>query len=89
MPNTRSAKRHMRKSERRRRRNVSIKSVVKTAVKKAEQVFSSGNSEQAEETLRDALRKLDKARQKGVFKENTVNRKKSRLAKKFNKIQAA
>ncbi|MFQ6043017.1 MAG: 30S ribosomal protein S20 [Candidatus Poribacteria bacterium] len=89
MPNTKSAKKHMRADERKRRRNVSIKSSVKTAIKQAEQAFRSGDSEQAEAALREALRKLDKANQKGVLKENSTNRKKSRLAKKFNQAMAA
>jgi len=79
----------MRADERKRRRNFAIKSSVKTSVKKAEQAFSSGNSEQAVSALREALRMLDKAHQKGVIKENTANRKKSRLTKKFNQMQAA
>ena len=89
MPNTKSAKKHMRADERKRRRNFAIKSSVKTSVKKAEQAFSSGNSEQAVSALREVLSMLDKAHQKGVLKENAVNRKKSRLTKKFNKMQAA
>jgi len=79
----------MRADERKRRRNFAIKSSVKTSVKKAEQALSSGNSEQAVPALREALSMLDKAHQKGVLKENTANRKKSRLTKKFNKVQAA
>ncbi|MBC8231939.1 30S ribosomal protein S20 [bacterium] len=89
MPNTKSAKKHMRSDERKRRRNFAIKSSLKTSVKKAEQAFSSENSEQAVSALRETLSMLDKAHQKGVFKENTVNRRKSRLTKKFNKMQAA
>ena len=79
----------MRADERKRQRNFSIKSAVKTAVKKAEEAFSSKNQEEAEVALREALSKLDKAHQKGVLKGNTTNRKKSRLTQKFNKMQAA
>ena len=89
VPNKKSAKKHMRADERKRLRNFSIKSSVKTAIKKAEQSFRSGDSGQAEAALREALSKLDKAHQKGVLKENTANRRKSRLAKKFNQTMAA
>ena len=89
MPNTKSAQKHLRSDKKKHLRNFAVKSTVKTAVKKAEDAFSSRNLEQAEAALREALRKLDKACQKGVLKENTVNRKKSRLTKSFNKMQAA
>jgi len=89
LPNTKSAQKHLRADKKKHIRNFSVKSKVKTAVKRAEQAFNSGNTKQAEEALREALIKLDKAGQKGVLKENTVSRKKSRLTKKFNKIQAA
>jgi small subunit ribosomal protein S20 len=89
LPNTKSAQKHLRSDKKKHLRNFAVKSTVKTAVKKAEQAFSAGNKEQAQEALREALRKLDKASQKGVLKENTVNRKKSRLTKNFNKMQAA
>jgi small subunit ribosomal protein S20 len=45
--------------------------------------------QQAQELYRQAASQLDKAVGKGVIKRNAANRKKSRLARRINKIAAA
>ncbi len=89
MPHRKSALKRMRSDERKRARNFGVKSALRTSIKKAEQAISSGDVEQARVAVREASQKLDKAAQKGVMKKNTAGRKKSRLAKNFNKTQAA
>lgn len=89
MPNKQSAMKHLRASKRKRERNVRIKSAVRTAVKKAEEAIQNNNLEEAKSRFIEAVKKLDKAAQKGVIKKGKADRKKSRLAKELNRIQAA
>jgi small subunit ribosomal protein S20 len=88
MPNIKSAIKRVKTSEKRRMRNASQKSAVRTAVKTFEQAADSSNAENAQEALVQATRKLDKAASKGLIHKNTANRKKSRLAKRLNALNA-
>ena len=63
-----------------------IKSATRTAIKKAEQAIASGDLEAAMTAFREAVSKLDRAAKKGVIKKGTADRKKSRLARKLNKL---
>jgi ribosomal protein S20 len=67
-------------------RNNMIKSEYKTAVKKFEAAIAEGNKENAENLLKEAVKKIDGACSKGVIKKNTASRKKSNLAKKLNTL---
>ena len=83
MPNTKSAKKMVRVAERRRLRNKSVRSAVKTYVRKAEHAIT-GGEEVAPDDVKAALRALDKAATKGVIHRNNASRRKSRLMKKLN-----
>lgn len=86
MPNIKSAKKELRKGKKRQNYNAKIKDNVKNLIKKSRQAISAGD-EKAKELLAAAIKALDKAAQKGVFKKNTSNRKKSRLQQFFNKTK--
>jgi small subunit ribosomal protein S20 len=88
MPNIKSAIKRVKVSEKRRLRNASQKSALRTAVKAAEAAISA-NAESAQEALILAMKKLDKAASKGLIHKNAANRKKSRLAKKLNAMAKA
>jgi len=88
MPNIKSAIKRVKVSEKRRARNASQKSALRTAVKTYEAIVASNNVESAKEALINASKKLDKAASKGLIHKNAANRKKSRLAKKLNALQA-
>jgi small subunit ribosomal protein S20 len=81
MPNIKSAIKRVKVSEKRRLRNASQKSALRTAVKAFETAVSP-------EALIIASKKLDKAASKGLIHKNAANRKKSRLAKKLNALTA-
>ncbi len=83
MPNTRSAAKMMRVAERRRQRNRTIKSAVKTFVRKAERGVTA-TVEDAGALVVRAIRSLDKAASKGVLHRRNAARRKSRLMKKLN-----
>jgi len=75
----------MRTAERQRLRNQIVRSRVKTLVKKARQAVISGDPETAKNALDEAYSELDNASRKGVIHRNNAARRKSRLARLFNK----
>lgn len=77
MPNTKTAKARDITNERNRRRNVAIKSKMRTYVKEAAQPLSAKNLDDAK--LRKALSEIDRAAAKGVIHRNAAARKKSTL----------
>ena len=60
---------------------------MRTAVKNAEAAIAN-NDENAKDALLAASRKLDKAASKGIIHKNAAARKKSRLAKRLNSLNA-
>ncbi len=88
MPNTRSARKQVRVTERRRLRNKSIQSLCKTSITKAERLIFSGELESAQEAAVAAISSLDRAAEKGVIHPNNAARRKSRLMKKLNEARA-
>ena len=84
MPVTKSAKKRVRVTERRRLRNRSIRSQVKTNIAKTERLIFSGEFESAKQAIVEAISSLDKAVGKGVIHANNAARRKSRLMKKLN-----
>jgi small subunit ribosomal protein S20 len=81
--NTRSAEKMIRVAERRRVRNRSVKSAVKTFIRKAERGIVAA-SQDSTELVVQAISKLDKAASKGVLHPRNAARRKSRLMKKLN-----
>ncbi len=82
MPHHKSAAKRVRTNEKRRQRNVEVKSRVRTAVK---QVRAADSREQAEQALRAAASVLDRASKKGVLKSGTSDRQKARLSRYVQK----
>jgi small subunit ribosomal protein S20 len=89
MANTKSAKKDLRRSTKRRVRNQQAKSALKTYVKKVRVAATGGNVETTQAALVLAQKALDKAAQKGVIHKNQAARRKSRIAKAANKAAAA
>lgn len=86
MANIKQQKKRVRTNEIRRQRNQSIRSEVRTEIRKLREAVAAGNKEAATEQLRYASRKLDKAVTKGVFHRNNAANKKSRMAAAVNKM---
>lgn len=87
MPNIKSSIRSVKTDAERRATNAAKKSAVRTVAKKVEAQVAEGNKAEAEVTLKNASSLLDKAAQDGVISKNAAARKKSKLAKKVNKVQ--
>ena len=62
-------------------RNKSVKSALKTAVRKFREAVEAGNTEEAAELQRAASRALDKAASKGVIHKNQAANRKSAIMK--------
>ena len=80
MPHTRSAKKSLRKNEKRRLHNRAVKKEIKTQIKKV-QSAAAGPVDQLRAEFNLAAKKLDKAAAKGVVHRNLAARKKSQLAR--------
>ena len=86
MANIKSQIKRIRTNEAARLRNKSVKSSVKTAIRKFREAADAGDKEKAAALLRDASRKLDKATSKGVIHANQAANKKSAMAQLANKL---
>jgi small subunit ribosomal protein S20 len=63
-------------------RNKSVKSALKTSIRRFREAAEAGEPEQATELAKAASRKLDKAASAGVIHKNQAANKKSAIAKK-------
>ncbi|MFP3916039.1 MAG: 30S ribosomal protein S20 [Actinomycetota bacterium] len=81
MANIKSQIKRNRQNEVRRLRNKSVRSEVRTAIRKTLAAADAG--EPTDDLLRRAQRTIDKAVSKGVLKPNAAARQKSRLAAKL------
>ena len=88
MANLRSALRDIKKSRKRAERNQSVRSAIKTFVKKTRTAISGGEAE-AMQAFSDTSALLDKAAKRNIIHKNAANRRKSRLAKRLNAAQSA
>jgi small subunit ribosomal protein S20 len=88
LPNIKSAEKRVRVTERKRLRNKSARTMCKTSITKAERLIFMGDVNAAQEAVVVAITSLDKAAEKGIIHPNNAARRKSRLMKKFNQLQA-
>lgn len=86
MANIKSAKKRILVTAKRTDRNKSIRSGVKTAIKKVETACATNDKAAADAALQNAISKIDKACTKGVYHKNNASRKVSRLTKMVNAI---
>lgn len=80
MPITRSAKKNIRVSDRKKAINDRRKKVMKEVIKKIEKTAKKDKVE-AEKMLATAYQAIDKAAKRGVIKKNNASRKKARLTR--------
>ena len=86
MANIKSAKKRILVTATRTARNKSMKSAVKTSIKKVEAAVAAKNKEEAQTALVNAISTIAKAAKKGVYHKNNAARKVSRLTKLVNEI---
>ena len=86
MANIKSAKKRILVNKKRAERNKSIKSGVKTSIKKVYAAIDSKDKEAAAAALLNATSVIDKSVTKGVYHKNYASRRVSRLAKAVNQM---
>lgn len=86
MANIKSAKKRILVNQVKADRNKSIKSGVKTAIKKVYAAIDANDKAAAEEALKNAISVMSKAESKGVYHKNAVSRKVSRMTVAVNKL---
>ena len=86
MANIKSKIKRIRTNEKRRQRNLAVKSELKTLERRTREAVEAGDKEAAIEALRIASRKLDKAVSKGVIHRNQAANRKSKLARRVQSL---
>lgn len=89
MPNKKASVRSVKSDAERRARNYSVRSAIKTSIRKVEEAARAGKPDEAKNLLTNAASIIDKAAAKGVIHKNTAARKKSRLARRATTAQQA
>ncbi|MDI6872938.1 30S ribosomal protein S20 [Candidatus Solincola sp.] len=85
MPNIKQQEKRMRQAAKRRLRNRSRKSEIKTYIRKFEAALQRGDREESELYLKKAVKALDKAAGDGIIHKNNAANRKSRIMRKFNR----
>jgi len=86
--NIKSQIKRIKTNEKARLRNKSVKSSLKTAIRKFREAADAGDAAAAATLLRDASKALDKAASKGVIHVNQAANRKSALSKRVEQLSA-
>lgn len=86
MANIKSAKKRVLVNRTKAERNKSIRSAVKTAIKKVDAAVENKDLEAAKAALPVAISAIESAASKGVYHKNNAARKVSRISKAVNSI---
>jgi len=86
MAHSRTAKKNIRKTLKRRIQNRALNSAMRTEIKKVREAIESGNAEEAQAAFPHAQKLLDKAAKTNRMHANQAARMKSRLAVAIQKI---
>ena len=87
MPITKSAKKALKQSKKRRTRNLRRFSTMREIIKQIKKLVEENKKEEALKLLPSAYKSIDKAAKNNVIEKNTAARKKSRLTKLVNKTE--
>jgi len=88
MANVKNAKKKIKQIEKITKANEGLKSTVKNSIKRTDKAVLAGDKEKAEKNLKLAIKSLDNAKSKGLVHKNKVDRVKSRLTLKVNKMES-
>ncbi len=83
-----SVLKRIRQTESRAEFNRANRTQVRSAIKRLRAAIGGGDAAGAQQLLSPTLSSIDQAIRKGVLKENTANRYKSRLTHAYNKMKA-
>ena len=88
MANSPQAKKRARQAEKRRRHNASLRSLVRTVLKKVVAAIDAGDAEQAKVAYGEAVPVIDRMANKGMIHKNKAARHKSRLNARIKALTA-
>lgn len=89
MANIKSAEKQYRQSLKHRERNRAATSRLRTEIKQTRAAIESGDAKGAREALSGVYSVIDRSARKGIIKENTANRYKSRLSAAAKRMSAS
>ena len=87
MANIKSAKKRILVNRTKAARNKSIRSAVKTSIRKVEAAVAGKDKAAAETALKNEISTISKATSKGVYHKNNCSRKVSRLSRLVNTVE--
>ena len=88
MANLKSSIKDIKRNQKRRLRNKSAKSAMKTFIKKAKAIAATGDMEALRKALAQACSAIDKTAERGIIHKNQAARRKSRLMRYVNQLLA-
>ncbi|MFV8784159.1 30S ribosomal protein S20 [Microbulbifer bruguierae] len=88
MANSPQAKKRARQNEKRRNHNASLRSMVRTYIKKVVAAIDAGDAEKAKTAYAAAVPVIDRMADKGIIHKNKAARHKSRLNAQIKKLAA-
>lgn len=86
MANTKQAKKRVRQAEDNRRHNASMRSMLRTYIKKVIAAIESGDQQSATASLKESTPIIDRMVNKGIIHKNKAARHKSRLSAHIKKM---
>lgn len=89
MPQHLSVEKRIRQNKTRNLRNRSVRSNLRSTIKKVTSSLEANNTEEALASLKEAIPTIDKAASKGILHKNNAARKKSRLMRKVNALTSS
>ncbi len=88
MANVKNAKKKIKQIAKTTLAHQQLKSTVVNSIKRCDKAVAAGNKEEAMKNLKLAIKSLDNAKSKGLVHKNKVDREKSRLTLKVNKMES-
>ncbi len=86
MPITKSAKKALRQTKTRTKRNAILKEKIKKITRKMEDLVKESKIDEAKKILSEAYKIIDKAAKKNIIKKSNADRKKSKLSRFTKKV---
>ena len=86
MANTKQAKKRVRQAEKHRAHNASMRSMLRTHIKKVHTAIATGDKKASEMQLQAATPVIDRMASKGIIHRNKAARHKSRLTAQIRKL---
>ncbi|MBU1018780.1 MAG: 30S ribosomal protein S20 [Patescibacteria group bacterium] len=87
MPITQAAKKALRQSIVKQKRNYSVRVNYKRAIREVDEAVKAGKIDEAKNALPRAQKEIDMAEKKNILHKNTAARKKARLARVITKLE--